>query len=181
MTEICVFLNFAGWAVKKILPPVYHPTFYLGDFLCHDLLMNYSPNWDSRNPIQNTKLLKAYRLGYVVGLRKAFLADNLPRQFRNWLDRHFTRSENWMRYEPLEDDPPEIEPYRERISMHTPLLSLDDLENLPCYGCRNCGQIEKAISDRIIKDAILEIIRENGGSISKGDLYRKLGVETEEE
>ena len=132
------------------------------------------------NPEYET-ILKAYRLGYVAGLCSVSSISSLPSPFRKWLESLFFRSGIWMRSEPLENDPPEIPPYREWISMFTPLLSLDDLENLPCDGCRNCDQIEKAISDRIIKDTILEIIRENGGSISKGDLYRKLGVETEEE
>ena len=126
-------------------------------------------------------ILKAYRLGYIDGLRMVFLADNLPRPFRNWLDRYFTRCDGWKQFDSLEQAPPKVSAYRETITANTPLLSLNDLGNLPCRKCRTSAQVEKVVRQRIIKDAILETLRNNGGSMSKDDLYQTMDVETDEE
>lgn len=95
-------------------------------------------------------ILKAYRQGYVAGQRELFVAYNLPRKFRFWLDQNFTRSENWMRFKPLEDDAPEVLPYSES------------------------GAENKRSTTLPLKERALRLIQKNGGSMSRTAFIRSL-------
>jgi hypothetical protein len=83
------------------------------------------------------KVLQAYRLGFTSGVREIRFAEGLPWKFIAWLDRYFSRCENWKHRYWLDSDkaePPVLgeyeNPYYRRLNV-----------NRSCRFCGHCGNL----------------------------------------